>query len=98
MWSVIWQKPKDKVSVKMYARNDVTQVRNNITQYVGQKVTLQTNKGRQKTSVSSGTIESAYPSIFTIMLDDSVAGPGRTVSYSYTDVLTKSVEITVFES
>ncbi|MCL2753855.1 MAG: Veg family protein [Defluviitaleaceae bacterium] len=82
----------------MYAINDVMQVRNNITQYVGQKVRLQTNKGRQKSLVSSGTIESVYPSVFTIMLDDSINGSGRTVSYSYTDVLTKSVQITVFES
>jgi len=81
----------------MFMRSDVNQLRDNIIQHVGQKVQLQTNKGRQKSFVSLGTIESAYPAIFTIMLDDSVAGPGRTVSYSYTDVLTKSVELTLFE-
>ena len=80
----------------MYMRNDVTQVRQNISQHIGSKVMLETNKGRQKSSVASGIIENAYPSIFTILLDGS--GPSRTVSYSYTDILTKSVEITVFNN
>ena len=56
---------------------------------------LETNKGRQKSLVSSGVIKEAYPAIFTVLLDSS-SGPKRTVSYSYTDVLTRSVEITVF--
>ena len=81
----------------MYARTDVTQVRRNISQHIGSKVVLETNKGRQKSMVASGTIENAYPAIFTILLDDA-AGLKRTVSYSYTDVLTKSVELTVFSS
>lgn len=79
----------------MYVRNDVAALRNNISQHVGSKVMLETNKGRQKSVVSSGTIENVYPSIFTVMLDGD-EGASRTVSYSYTDVLTKSVEITVF--
>ena len=80
----------------VYARNDVSTVRKDISQIVGSKVMLETNKGRQKALVFSGTIENAYPSIFTISLDSSAAGPKRTVSYNYTDILTKSVEITVF--
>jgi len=83
----------------MYVKTDVSQVRRNITQHVGSKVMLETNKGRQKSLMHSGTIENAYPSIFTILLDAAdAAAPKRTVSYSYTDVLTKSVEITVFSS
>lgn len=82
----------------MYVKNDVSQVRKNILQHVGSKVMLETNKGRQKSLTHSGIIENAYPSIFTILLDSSSTGPKRTVSYSYTDVLTKSVEITVFSS
>jgi uncharacterized protein Veg len=82
----------------VYVRNDVTKVRRNISQHIGSKVMLETNKGRQKSMVASGTIENAYPSIFTILLDGDTTGLRRTVSYSYTDVLTKSVELTVFSS
>ncbi|MDR2183768.1 MAG: Veg family protein [Clostridiales bacterium] len=71
-------------------------VRKDISQIVGSKVMLETNKGRQKALVFSGTIENAYPSIFTISLDSGAAGSKRTVSYNYTDILTRSVEITVF--
>ena len=80
----------------VYVKNDVSQVRKDISQHVGSKVMLETNKGRQKSLTHSGTIENAYPSIFTILLDTN--GPRRTVSYSYTDLLTKSVELTVFSS
>ncbi|MCL2169120.1 MAG: Veg family protein [Defluviitaleaceae bacterium] len=83
----------------MYVRDDVTQIRRNLTEYVGSRVMLESNKGRQKSMVSSGTIQKTYPSIFTIVLDEVAnQGPARTVSYSYTDVLTKNVEITVFSN
>lgn len=80
----------------VYARNDVSTVRKDISQIVGSKVMLETNKGRQKALVFSGTVQNAYPSIFTVAVDASSAGPKRTVSYNYTDILTRSVEITVF--
>ena len=79
----------------VYMRNDVSQVKRDISQFVGTKVMLETNKGRQKSSKTSGVIESCYPSIFTVLLDQSSSGQKRTVSYSYTDVLTRAVEITV---
>ena len=82
----------------MYVRSDVTQVRRNISQHIGSKIMLETNKGRQKAVVNSGTIENTYPAIFTVVLDSTKNSPQRTVSYSYADVLTKSVEITVFNN
>jgi len=78
-------------------REDVTQIRRSLSGIVGSKVMLETNKGRQKAAVSSGTIENTYPAVFTVLLD-AVSGPKRTVSYSYTDILTKNVEITVFNN
>ncbi|MCL2415229.1 MAG: Veg family protein [Defluviitaleaceae bacterium] len=75
-------------------RNDVNRVKKDISQFVGSKVMLETNKGRQKSLVTSGIIENVYPSIFTILLD-CAPGSKRTASYSYTDVLTRAVEITV---
>ena len=82
----------------MYAANDVTQVRNSLAKNIGSKVMLETNKGKQKSLIVYGTIENTYPSIFTVMLDDAEDIPGRTVSYGYADILTKNIEITVFNS
>ena len=78
----------------MFGRNDVNLVRQDITGFIGSKVKLESNKGRHKSVVSEGVIENVYPSIFTILLGGG-AESRRTVSYSYTDVLTRAVEITL---
>ena len=45
-----------------------------------------------------GVIESTYPSIFTVKLDNQSEffTSEQRVSYSYTDVLTKSVELVIY--
>jgi uncharacterized protein Veg len=57
-------------------------------------VKLETNKGRQKSVINRGTVTHVYPSIFTVQLSE---GPdtSRKLSFSYTDVLTNTVEITL---
>ena len=78
----------------MYDRNDVFHVRSDIQRIIGSKVRLETNKGRHKSVIDRGVIANVYPSIFTVQLSD---GPGssRKLSFSYTDVLTNAVEITL---
>lgn len=78
----------------MFVRKDVSQIKTDITNYIGSKVKLESGKGKQKPIVTEGVIESVYPSIFTILLYEGLV-PKRKVSYSYTDVLTKTVEITI---
>ena len=46
--------------------------------------------GRKKILVNDGVLESAYPSIFVIRLENDTQ---RTVTYSYSDVLTKTVQL-----
>lgn len=72
----------------------LTSIKLDIESHLGEKVTLKANSGRRKFSVSSGIIEKAYPSIFVIRLESDTQ---RTVTYSYSDVLTKTVQI-VFAS
>ncbi|MCL2461806.1 MAG: Veg family protein [Defluviitaleaceae bacterium] len=57
---------------------------------------METNKGRHKSVVNEGVIANAYPSIFTVLLAER-DGAERKLSFSYTDVLTNSVEITLCE-
>ena len=80
----------------MYVQDSVSQVRKDITRFLGSKVKLEANKGRSKAVVTEGILENAYPSIFTIQLDNRETMK-RTVSFSYTDILTRAVELTVFE-
>ena len=53
-------------------------------------VTLRANTGRKRITVNNGVIEQTYPSIFIVRLDDDTQ---RKVTYSYSDVLTKTVQI-----
>ena len=78
----------------MYDRSDVFHVRSDIQRIIGSKVRLETNKGRHKSVIDRGVIESVYPSIFTVQLSDG-PNPSRKLSFSYTDVLTNAVEITL---
>ncbi len=78
----------------MFDKSDVFHVRMDIQKIIGSKVRLETNKGRHKSVVSKGVVANVYPSIFTILLSDG-AEPARKLSFSYTDVLTNTVEITL---
>jgi uncharacterized protein Veg len=70
--------------------NVLASIRKNIEDHVGDKVTLKANGGRRKVFVNSGVIEKAYPSIFVIRLETDTQ---RTVTYSYSDILTKTVQL-----
>jgi uncharacterized protein Veg len=74
-------------------QNDVNNVRKAVINQVGKKVKIRINRGRHKVDVSEGIISETYPSIFLIKIQDSKDTPVRTVSYSYTDILTKDVEL-----
>ena len=63
---------------------------------IGKRITIKANGGRRKTIERSGFLEETYPSVFIIKLDEEKNAFER-VSYSYTDVLTETVQLTVCE-
>ncbi len=74
--------------------NTVAKIRKDLEGCIGKKVILKANKGRKKTTVKEGILESAYPSLFVVRVSneyDSI----RRVSYTYSDVLTSAVEVIV---
>lgn len=75
----------------MIEKSNIIEVKKNIEECVGQKVLLRGSLGRNKTFEKEGTLVNTYPNIFVVKMDDSQ----RNVTYSYTDVLTKSVELGV---
>lgn len=72
----------------MEGNKTLANIRRDIENHVGEKVTLKANGGRKKILVNDGVIESVHPSIFVVRLDNDNQ---RTVTYSYSDVLTKTV-------
>jgi len=83
----------------LYIQKELIGIKENLAENVGSKVKLKSKHGRKKVVVREGVIENTYPSIFTVMLDaeDDVVTSERRVSYSYADVLTKTVELYICE-
>lgn len=83
----------------MMIQKDLVKIKSDLAESVGHKVKLTAKKGRKQVVTREGVIESTYPSIFTIKLDtpEDLLAAERRVSYSYTDVLTKAVELIICE-
>ncbi|GIW48718.1 MAG: hypothetical protein JG776_1682 [Caloramator sp.] len=80
----------------MKGRELLDAIKKNIDEHVGEKVLLKANNGRKKVLVKEGILEQTYPNIFVVRVEAS-DNTSRVISYSYSDILTKNVQI-VFEN
>lgn len=75
-------------------QSDILKVRHSVGRQLGQKVIIKLNKGRHRIDVKEGILKEAYPSIFIVEVSGSNEGePNKTLSFSYTDVITKDVRM-----
>ncbi len=77
----------------MICPNDIANLKTDINEMIGQKIIVKGSLGRCKSFEKEATIEKAYPNIFVIKYEEEK----RNVTYSYTDVLTRTVEVDVFD-
>ena len=77
----------------MICPNDIASLKTDINEKIGQKIIVKGSLGRCKSFEKEATIEKAYPNIFVIKYEED-EGNG---TYSYTDVLTRTVEVDVFD-
>lgn len=77
----------------MICRSDITNLKTDILDKVGQKIIVKGSLGRSKAFEKEATIEKAYPNIFVVKYEEN----NRNVTYSYTDILTRTVEVEVFD-
>ena len=75
----------------MIRKNDLSKLKEDIGFCIGQRVRVTTNKVKKKVLTKEGVVESAYPNIFTVKYEDEQSS--RRISYSYTDVLTNTIEV-----
>lgn len=75
------------------ARNALLDIKRSLDLHIGERIMLKANGGRRKTIERTGILEETYPSVFVIKLDDDQLF--ERVSYSYADILTETVELTV---
>ena len=73
---------------------DISKVRASVHQKCGSKVMIQLDRGRNKVDIQQGTIQDAYPSVFTILVDGEGEGnPPQLLSFSYTDIITRDIRM-----
>lgn len=77
----------------MILPNDITNLKTDITGKIGQKIIVKGTLGRSRFFEKEATIEKTYPEIFIVKYDDEE----RNVTYSYKDVLTRTVEVDVYD-
>lgn len=67
-------------------------IKESLDDHLGKKIMLTAQAGRKKKTERKGILADTYHSVFVVELDQDENAFER-VSYSYTDVLTQSVEI-----
>ena len=77
----------------MICPNDIATLKTDINEKIGQKIIVKGSLGRSKSFSKEATIQKAYPNLFVIKFEEN----NRNVSYSYTDILTKTIEVDVFD-
>jgi len=77
----------------MILKNDIENLKTDIDEKIGQKIIVKGSLGRSKSFEKEATIEKTYPNLFVVKYDEDE----RNVTYSYTDVLTRTVEVDVFD-
>ena len=76
----------------MICKADIANLKTDIGDKLGQKIIVKGSLGRSKFFEKEATLEKAYPNIFVVKYEEN----NRNVTYSYTDVLTRTVEVDVF--
>ena len=77
----------------MICQKDITNLKTDIDEKIGQKIIVKGSLGRSKSFEKEATIEKAYTNIFIVKYEENK----RSVSYQYKDVLTRTVEVDVFD-
>jgi len=78
----------------MICSTDILNLKSNIFDKIGQKIIVKGSLGRNKSFEREATIDKVYSNIFTIKYDEGA----RNATYSYTDILTRTVEVQVLNS
>jgi uncharacterized protein Veg len=87
------QKKKVKVSDYMIYKNDISTLKTEIGEKIGQKIIIKGSLGRNKPFEETAVIKETYPNIFVVKYEEQATN----VSYRYTDILTKDLEVSVFD-
>ena len=75
-------------------QQDISKVRASVSKRCGSRVMIQLDRGRNRVDIQTGILQKAYPSVFTILVDDEQeTNPPQLLSFSYTDIITKDIRM-----
>jgi uncharacterized protein Veg len=74
----------------------IMDIRREVENYLGRRVKLEAHKSKKKLYQKEGVIENAYPSIFTVRVQEDKRKEQK-LSFSYSDLLTQSVKIVLLD-
>ena len=77
----------------MIYKNDISNVKTEIGEKIGQKIIIKGSLGRNKPFEEEAVIQGVYPNIFIVKYEEK----DTNVSYRYTDILTRELEVSVFD-
>ena len=73
---------------------EINKVRASVYQQRGSRVMIQLDRGRNKVDIQEGIIQNAYPSVFTVLVQDRRdENPPQLLSFSYTDIITRDIRM-----
>lgn len=79
----------------MQANNMIDSIRSEVEENIGRRVVVKADKGRKRIITNEGIIENAFDDVFTVRINNEF-DEERTASYSYSDILTSTVRLTVY--
>lgn len=84
----------------MIDKTDIQRIKSLLSQNTGKRIRLAARKGKNREIIRFGTLGETYPAIFLVALEgvSDFSESTRTMSFSYADILTKSIEITILDS
>ena len=82
-----------KVRDYMIYKNDISSLKEEIGEKIGQKIIVKGSLGRNKPFEEEAVIKETYPNIFVVKYEEH----DTNVSYRYTDILTRDLEVSVFD-
>lgn len=71
----------------------INSIKDTLAELVGEKIIVTIEAGRRKTTIHEGKLTDTYPSLFIVELDGEGSDSYERVSFSYTDILTDSIEV-----
>jgi uncharacterized protein Veg len=72
--------------------NVMQRIREDLNECLGTKLKVRANKGRKIVIENLAVLEETYPHVFVVRVETKTS-PNQRVSYSYADIITKTVEL-----